>query len=68
MFVWENLIWRERNAFKNIWFIDQDVDGGNACAIRAKNSLRPDFMKSEVPVKLEHYLWEANLATTEPLE
>jgi len=72
MFVGESLNWRERNVtldeFKNICFLNQDVDGGNAFVIWAKNLLRPDFMKSEVPVQLEHYFWEANLGTVEPLE
>jgi len=44
------------------------MDGGNAFVILAKNLLRPDFMKSEVPVQLDHYFWEANLGTVEPLE
>ena len=72
MFVGESLNWLERNLtldeFKIICFLDQDVDGGNAFVIWAKNLLRPDFMKSEVPVQLEHYFWEANLCTVEPLE
>jgi hypothetical protein len=44
------------------------MDGGNAFVIWAKNLLRPDFMKSEVPVHMEHYFWEANFGTMEPLE
>jgi hypothetical protein len=44
------------------------MDGGNAFVIRAKNLLRPDFMKSEVPVQLQHYSSVANLGTLEPLE
>ena len=72
MFVEENLNWRERNLtldeFKNIWFLDQDMDGQNALVIWAKNLLGPDFVKSDVPVQLEHYFWEANLGTVEALE
>ena len=56
------------DVFKNICFLFQDMDGGSACAIRAKNLLRQDLMWSDLPVQLEHYLWEANLGTAEPLE
>jgi hypothetical protein len=69
---WKSLNWHERNIAldesKNNCFLDQDVDGGNAFVIWAKNSLRSDFMKSEVPVQLKHYFWKANLFTVEPLE
>ena len=72
MHVRESLNWRERNItlddFKNICFLDQDVNRGNLFVVWAKNLLRPDVMKSEVPVQLELYFWEANLGTVEPLE
>ena len=41
IFVGEGLNWHERNLtlddFKNIWFLGQDVDGGNAFVSEQRN-------------------------------